>query len=85
MLLANDFLTPKDAAEATGFNVAKIRYLITNGRLPAANIGANPDRPRWIIHKQDLEELLTPQTAKTRKPARRSASKRIDDNVRKVF
>ena len=80
-----DLLSTGDVAKLTGLTPAKVRRLVEIGRLPAVNLTTGI-RPRWAIHRSDLEKFLEPTNvrpeARRTAPARR---RRIDADVPKIF
>ena len=81
------YLTSVDAAKIAGMTAQKIRVLIEAGKLPAVNISATNNRPRWSIRRCDLEAFLTPAAVAKAEAKRAGASRRqrIDAGVPKVF
>lgn len=96
--IANEYLTPPEAARELSWTRQRVILLINAGKLPAVNVGAG-SRPRWLIRREDLREFLTPackrssaQVEATQHPEEaasrsrsRSSRRRIDANVAQVF
>ncbi len=81
------YLTTIEAGEIARMTPQKIRVLIEAGKLPAVNVSATDNRPRWSIRLVDLETFLTPASVAKAEARNRAASRRqrIDRDVPKVF
>jgi excisionase family DNA binding protein len=66
-MTSDEWITTKEAAELSGYNVQYVRRLIRNGRIDARKFG-----PLWQVSRQSLLSYLT--TAKQSADKRRGPS-----------
>jgi excisionase family DNA binding protein len=74
-------LTVAEAADVLKVGAAQVLALIRARKLPAANIGLGPTRPRWRIDPADVQRFLDLAGAPDR-PVPRRRRKREADFVR---
>jgi len=83
-------LSTAEVAELSGRSKVTITSLIRAGKLKATNVAVGDKKPRWFIPMAAFNEFFGldagSQPVPQEEPRKRtSRSKRIDDNVPKVF
>ena len=68
-----EHLTVQDVATRLNIGVGKVHTLVKGGHLPAINIGAG-SKAYWRISRDDFEQYLTDQRAKTAAAIRERAA-----------
>lgn len=80
------YLSPPQAADLLGIAAEKVCLWIARGELRATNVATTlSGRPRWRIHRADLEAFLNSRSAAPEPPPATRQRRKRDESVIEYF